>query len=270
MAGAHAVKRFVLISTDKAVNPSSLMGSTKRIAEMLLQAQARCTPRTRFMAVRFGNVLGSRGSVVQTMRRQIRDLKPVTVTHPEMVRYFMTIPEAVQLVIQAGALGERGEIFLLDMGEPIRILELARDLIRLSGFVPGEEIPIEITGIRPGEKLYEELLTVQEGTSATQHERILIARPAEVAPDWLYRHVDELIALARTGRVEQLRSKIAEIVPEYQGAAPAARAAAPWLPAMREARVGQQRGDAMGVAEPGSGRPADTHQPVVPPLPSPG
>jgi FlaA1/EpsC-like NDP-sugar epimerase len=191
------------------------MGATKRIAELLLQAQARATPKTQFMAVRFGNVLGSRGSVVRTMRRQIAERKPVTVTHPEMVRYFMTIPEAVRLVIQAGALGEGGEIFLLDMGEPVRILDLARDLIRLSGLVPGEEIPIKITGIRPGEKLYEELLTAQEGTSATKHERILVARPSAPDSALLQRRVEELIALAEAGRAEAVRAKIAEIVPDY-------------------------------------------------------
>jgi FlaA1/EpsC-like NDP-sugar epimerase len=141
----------------------------------------------------------------------------------------MTIPEAVQLVIQAGALGGRGEIFVLDMGEPIRILDLARDLIRLSGFVPGEEIPIEITGIRPGEKLCEELLTAQEGTSSTQFERILIARPAEPDADWLHRRVEELIARARAGAGESLRRKIAEIVPEYQ-ARPGQLGAAPRPP----------------------------------------
>jgi FlaA1/EpsC-like NDP-sugar epimerase len=237
LAGAHRVKRFVLISTDKAVNPTSIMGATKRIAEMLLQAQSRRTPETRFMAVRFGNVLGSRGSVVQTMRRQIMARRPVTVTHPEMVRFFMTIPEAVQLVIQAGALGRRGEIFVLDMGEPVRILELARDLIRLSGFVPGDEIPIEFTGIRPGEKLYEELLTAQEGTSSTQFERILIARPEEPDPVWLYRRVEELIALAREGRVAELRRQIAAIVPESRFQAPSGPPARPLIPAREVART---------------------------------
>jgi FlaA1/EpsC-like NDP-sugar epimerase len=228
LAGAHTVKRFVLISTDKAVNPSSIMGATKRIAELLLQVQARATPGTRFMAVRFGNVLGSRGSVVQTMRRQIAARRPVTVTHPEMVRYFMTIPEAVQLVIQAGALGERGEIFMLEMGEPVRIMDLARDLIRLSGLVPGEEIPIQITGIRPGEKLYEELLTAHEGASATRHERILTARPAQTDPEWLHPRVDDLIRVAEEGGAEAVRARIAQIVPEYDDQphplpAPAAR-----------------------------------------------
>jgi FlaA1/EpsC-like NDP-sugar epimerase len=224
LASAYRANRFVFISTDKAVNPTSVMGASKRIAEMLLQAQAQISPETRFMAVRFGNVLGSRGSVVQTMRRQIVRRQPVTVTHPEMVRYFMTIPEAVQLVIQAGALGSRGEIFVLDMGDPVPILELARDLIRLSGFVPGEEIPIEFIGIRPGEKLYEEVLTAQEGTTATQHARILIAQSTKLDPDALYRGVDRLITLAREGRVEEVETMIAELVPDFQ------RSRAPALP----------------------------------------
>jgi FlaA1/EpsC-like NDP-sugar epimerase len=239
LAGAHRVKRFLLISTDKAVNPTSVMGATKRIAEMLLQAQAQATPETRFMAVRLGNVLGSRGSVVQRMRRQILGRQPVTVTHPEMVRYFMTIPEAVQLVIQAGALGGRGEIFVLDMGEPVRILDLARDLIRLSGFIPGEEIPIEITGIRPGEKLCEELLTAQEGTSSTQFERILMARPSTPDPARLHPQVEALIALARAGDGARVRQKMAEIVPEYQCPQRVVKAAGQPLAGTREdARCG--------------------------------
>jgi FlaA1/EpsC-like NDP-sugar epimerase len=254
LAGAHQARRFVLISTDKAVNPSSVMGATKRVAEMLLQAQARLTPETRFMAVRFGNVLGSRGSVVQTMRRQIVARKPVTVTHPEMVRYFMTIPEAVQLLIQAGALGAQGQVFVLDMGEPVRILELARDLIRLSGFVPGQEIPIQITGIRPGEKLYEELLTAQEGTTATQYERILIARPPEPDPERLYRQVERLIALAREGRAEELRGTLAEIVPDYQRPAPAGSPPA-WVPvpAREETRARMPLPSGAGSPVPSSG-----------------
>ena len=176
LASCYRVKRFVLISTDKAVNPVSVMGATKRVAELLLQVEAVRSPSTRFMAVRFGNVLGSRGSVVQTMSRQIRRRQPVTVTDPRMVRFFMTIPEAVQFVIQAGAMGHSGEIFLLDMGQPVNILELARDLIRLSGFVPYRDIPIRITGARPGERLWEEMLTQEEGVTVTKHERIL-SRP---------------------------------------------------------------------------------------------
>lgn len=170
------VKTFVLISTDKAVNPTSIMGATKRVAEMIIQSLDKRS-KTRFVAVRFGNVLGSRGSVIPTFKRQIAKGGPVTVTHPEMVRYFMTIPEASQLVIQAGAMAEGGEIFILDMGKPVKILDLARDLIRLSGYEPDVDIPIKFSGMRPGEKLYEELLTSEEGTTATRHKRIFVAKP---------------------------------------------------------------------------------------------
>ncbi len=174
-ADRHGASRFVLISTDKAVNPVSIMGSTKRAAELLVQALARRS-KTRFMAVRFGNVLGSRGSVIPLFKRQIAAGGPITVTHPDMVRYFMTIPEAVQLVIQAAAMGEGGEVFVLDMGEPVRIMDLARDLVKLSGLDPDRDIEIRFTGVRPGEKLFEELLTAEEGTVATCHERIFIAK----------------------------------------------------------------------------------------------
>ena len=168
-------KRFVFISTDKAVRPTSVMGATKRVAELIVQHAAVKYDRN-FVSVRFGNVLGSRGSVVPTFLRQIRAGGPVTVTHPEMQRYFMTIPEAVQLVLQAGALGRGGEVFLLDMGEPIRIVEIATDLIRLSGLAVGSDIQIKFTGMRPGEKLYEEMFFSAENVGASVHQRLAASR----------------------------------------------------------------------------------------------
>ncbi|MGI6120532.1 MAG: polysaccharide biosynthesis protein [Desulfosporosinus sp.] len=173
------VKTFVSISTDKAVNPTSIMGASKRTVELLIQSLDRRS-QTKFVAVRFGNVLGSNGSVIPTFKRQIAKGGPVTVTHPDMVRYFMTIPEAAQLVIQAGAMAKGGEIFILDMGKPVKIVELAKDLIRLSGYEPDVDIKIKFTGIRPGEKLYEELLTAEEGITSTKHSRIFIAKPSVV------------------------------------------------------------------------------------------
>jgi FlaA1/EpsC-like NDP-sugar epimerase len=170
------VKIFVSISTDKAVNPTSVMGATKRTVEMLIQSLDRRS-QTKFVAVRFGNVLGSSGSVIPTFKRQIAKGGPVTVTHPDMVRYFMTIPEAAQLVIQAGSMAKGGEIFILDMGKPVKIVDLAKDLIRLSGLEPEVDIKIEFTGIRPGEKLFEELLTAEEGITSTKHSRIFVAKP---------------------------------------------------------------------------------------------
>jgi len=174
-AERYGAERFVLISTDKAVNPVSVMGCSKRAAEILIQALARGS-KTKFMAVRFGNVLGSRGSVIPLFKRQISRGGPITVTHPDMVRYFMTIPEAAQLVIQAAAMGRGGEIFILDMGEPVRIVDLARDMVRLSGLDPDYDIEIQFTGIRPGEKIVEELLTAEEGTCTTVHQRIFVAK----------------------------------------------------------------------------------------------
>nr|WP_102716157.1 nucleoside-diphosphate sugar epimerase/dehydratase [Paenibacillus castaneae] len=178
-ADKYKAERFVMISSDKAVNPSSIMGATKRLAEMYIQS-INSISATQFVAVRFGNVLGSRGSVIPRFKQQIATGGPVTVTHPDMVRYFMTIPEAVQLVIQAGAFAKGGEIFVLDMGKPVRILDLAKDLIRLSGYEPDSDIEINFSGMREGEKLFEELLTDEEAISSTQHERIFIGKPTEI------------------------------------------------------------------------------------------
>jgi FlaA1/EpsC-like NDP-sugar epimerase len=173
-------QQCVMVSTDKAVNPTSVMGATKRVSELMFQAQAvRHNGTHHYSCVRFGNVLGSRGSVVPSFREQIRRGGPVTVTHPDMVRYFMTIPEAAQLIIQAGALGKKGEIFLLDMGEPVKIVDLARDMIQLSGLKPDEDIEIEFTGLRPGEKMKEELLIAEEGAQSTQYEKIFVAPPLQ-------------------------------------------------------------------------------------------
>jgi len=188
----HDVDRCVMVSTDKAVNPTSIMGATKRIAELLFQAQAlNANGRCKYSCVRFGNVLGSRGSVIPAFREQIRKGGPVTVTDPRMVRYFMTIPEAAQLIIQAGALGQKGEIFLLDMGDPVKIVDLAEDMIRLSGIVPYEDMEITFVGIRPGEKLCEQLLIAEEGTTATKFDKIYVAPPVDY--DW--RHLDEWVEL---------------------------------------------------------------------------
>lgn len=212
-AAAHyQVDRFVLISTDKAVNPTSIMGATKRIAEMILQAKAKQS-RTKFMAVRFGNVLGSSGSVIPLFKKQIEAGGPVTVTHPEVRRYFMSIPEAAALVIQAGVMGHGGEIFILDMGEPIRIVDLARNLITLSGFVPDKDIPIVFTGLRPGEKLYEEILHDKERDGVTRNEKIYISRSDAFDPAQLRRKVREMERAVKLGDDVQTIRLIEEMVP---------------------------------------------------------
>ena len=184
VAGRHGVERFVMISTDKAVNPTSVMGATKRVAEKVIISM-NDTYDTKYITVRFGNVLGSRGSVIPLFKKQIEAGGPVTVTDPEMTRYFMTIPEASQLVLQAGAMGKGGEVFLLDMGEPVKIIDLARNMIRLSGLEPDKDIHIKITGLRPDEEKYEELLTSEEGTNRTNHTKIFEAPLDTVDRDWL-------------------------------------------------------------------------------------
>jgi FlaA1/EpsC-like NDP-sugar epimerase len=215
LADAWQVERFVMISTDKAVNPTSVMGVSKRVAELLIQALGQKSS-TQFMTVRFGNVLGSAGSVIPTFQRQIAGGGPVTVTHPDMQRYFMTIPEACSLVLQAAAMGEGGELFILDMGEPVKIVDLARDLIRLSGLVPDKDIKIRFTGLRPGEKLFEELSLSEEDTLKTRHSRIYIGKVRAPSLRWLDSHINELAALALQENTGKILAKFKEIVPEYQ------------------------------------------------------
>jgi len=219
-AAKGGVEEFVLISTDKAVNPVNVMGASKRLAEMICQALQK-ESGTRYVMVRFGNVLGSAGSVIPKFREQIAAGGPVTVTHPEITRYFMSIPEAAQLVLQAGAMGRGGEIFVLDMGEPVRIVDLARDMIRLSGYAESE-IRIAFTGLRPGEKLYEEVLADDEQTLATPHPKLRVARARNIAPGWLPR----LLEWLQRGGVrtdDEVRAGLAVWVPEYRsdGVAPA-------------------------------------------------
>ena len=206
------VKVFVMISTDKAVNPSSVMGATKRLAELVIQNKAEVS-NTIFTAVRFGNVLGSNGSVVPIFQQQIARGGPVTVTHPEMKRYFMTIPEAVQLVIQAGAMAVGGEVFVLDMGEPVKIVDLAKDMIRFSGLEPETDIKIKFTGIRPGEKLFEELLTAEEGSHATKHKRIFITKPSLVDVSALGQGIFELFSKGHLCNREDVFVMLASIIP---------------------------------------------------------
>ncbi len=211
------VERFVFVSTDKAVRPANVMGASKRVAEMLVQSQNGCgLSNSRFMIVRFGNVVGSVGSVVPLFKKQIANGGPVTVTHPEVTRYFMTIPEACQLILQAGAMGSGGEIFLLDMGTSIKIDDMARDLIRLSGFEPDIDIKIDYIGLRPGEKLYEELITEGEGIIPTNHDKIMMLKGIDCDLDQLNGQINELALLAKEQDGEKIRLKLKEIVPEYQ------------------------------------------------------
>ena len=213
-ADKYNAQKFILISTDKAVNPTNVMGATKRLCEMIVQTYNKRS-QTGYVAVRFGNVLGSNGSVIPIFKRQIKEGGPVTVTHPDIIRYFMTIPEAVSLVLQAGAYAKGGEIFILDMGEPVRIADMAKNLIKLSGYEPDVDIKIEYTGLRPGEKLYEELLMEEEGLQDTPNHMIHIGKPIEMNEDTF---VERLINLkeAAYGETDDIRSLIKELVPTYQ------------------------------------------------------
>ncbi|MBR5322499.1 MAG: polysaccharide biosynthesis protein [Clostridia bacterium] len=213
MADKFRAKKFVLISTDKAVNPTNIMGASKRICEMIVQAFNRVS-ETEFVAVRFGNVLGSNGSVIPLFKKQIENGGPITVTHPDIIRYFMTIPEAVSLVLQAGASAKGGEIFVLDMGKPVKILDLAENLIRLSGFEPYKEIDIKFTGLRPGEKLYEELLMGEEGLQATDNQLIHIGKPIEFDEEHFYGVLHNMKHCMGDDTID-MRLLVKEIVPTY-------------------------------------------------------
>lgn len=213
VAAEAGCETFVLISTDKAVNPASVMGASKRVAELALQSLEE-RYRTRYVAVRFGNVLGSTGSVIPIFREQIRRGGPVTVTHPEMTRYFMTIPEAAQLVLQAGALGRGGEIFILDMGKPVKILDVARDMIHLSGLRPDEDIEVRITGLRPGEKLFEELGTTDDHVERTRHPKIFVGKIPRSAPEVVERGLATLASAAQGGDGDSIRRALRDLVPE--------------------------------------------------------
>ena len=212
-ADRFGTQKMVLISTDKAVNPTNVMGASKRICEMVIEMMSKKS-KTVFAAVRFGNVLGSNGSVIPLFKKQIENGGPVTVTHKDIIRYFMTIPEAVSLVLQAGAYAKNGEIFVLDMGEPVRIDDLARNMVRLSGFEPDVDIKIKYTGLRPGEKLYEELLLDAEGIEKTENDLIFIGHPTGIDESALLSHL-ALLENAQDMTQSELRKEIASVVKEY-------------------------------------------------------
>lgn len=216
-ADKYKAKRMVMISTDKAVNPTNVMGATKRVCEMIVQSMNQIS-KTEYVAVRFGNVLGSNGSVIPLFKEQIANGGPVTVTDPEIIRYFMTIPEAVNLVLKAGEMAKGGEIFVLDMGEPVKILDLAENLIRLSGYEPYKDMEIHFTGLRPGEKLYEELLMNEEGLRKTSNEKIFIGEPIDVSPTFLFDYLEQMKSPAYRNESEEIIYRLHELVPTFQTA----------------------------------------------------
>jgi FlaA1/EpsC-like NDP-sugar epimerase len=214
LAIEHRVEKFIFISTDKAVNPTSIMGATKRVGEMICQ-MLNAKNHTKFVSVRFGNVLESRGSVIPIFREQIKKGGPVTVTHPDMQRYFMSTPEACLLVLEAAAIGQGGEVFVLDMGKPIKIIDLAKEMIRLSGYEPDKDIPIVFTGERPGEKFFEDVLTAEEGTQATKNEKIFVAKLSLVEENRLREALELLQKVVPTGNKEEIIRALQAIVPNY-------------------------------------------------------
>jgi FlaA1/EpsC-like NDP-sugar epimerase len=215
LAVKFGAEKFVMVSTDKAVNPTNVMGASKRIAEIYTQALNKVSTTTRFVTTRFGNVLGSNGSVIPRFKQQIESGGPVTITDPEITRYFMTIPEACRLVLEAGCMGKGGEIFIFDMGKSVKIIDLARKMIQLSGLEPGKDIEIAVTGLRPGEKLYEELLNNKENTLPTHHPKIMIARVAEYEFEKAAADISELVSLFNGQNNVEIVSKMKAMVPEY-------------------------------------------------------
>jgi FlaA1/EpsC-like NDP-sugar epimerase len=213
----YKVEKFILVSTDKAVHPVNVMGATKRLSERIIQTVDKVS-QTQYMAVRFGNVIGSSGSVIPTLKRQIKKGGPITITHPDMTRYFMSIPEAAQLILQTGSIGRGGEIFVLDMGRPIKIKNMAYDLIRLSGFEPEIEIPVIYTGLRPGEKMYEELVTREEKVNKTVHPKILIMKNSATKQPWddLKIDIEKLINITLTFNSNSIKQKLQQMMPEYE------------------------------------------------------
>ena len=215
LAQKYGTDKFVMISTDKAVNPTNVMGATKRACEMIIQYMAQTSTHTEYVTTRFGNVLGSNGSVIPLFRKQIESGSPVTVTHPDIIRYFMTIPEAVSLVLEAGSMAKGGEIFVLDMGAPVKITTLAENLIRMYGKVPYKDVQIIFTGLRPGEKLFEELLMDEEGLQSTENKKIFIGNQIQIDPDELNRKLDDLKLVADANDSEKTVALLSDLVPTF-------------------------------------------------------